>query len=147
MRRKNRAMFKASGAIVTPAGFLLSPFFNFSLQERWSTVAERKGVWLGSGRKEGKIGSTVRVSEDEISRGWLVHRNPIPVSVIEQCAMLQFIKSYRQRMKGRDCYKLSWRQMAALGWLLSKFQINEKARIEIIEQPRARTLASPKKDY
>ena len=29
MRRKNRAMFKASGAIVTPAGFLLSPFFQF----------------------------------------------------------------------------------------------------------------------
>ena len=41
-------------------------------------------MWLGSGRKEGKIGSMVRVSGDEISRGWLVHRNPIPVSVIEQ---------------------------------------------------------------
>ena len=102
-------------------------------------------MWLGSGRKEGKIGSTVRVSGDEISRGWLVHRSLIPVSVIEQCAMLQFVKSYRQRMKGRDCY-VKLETNGCPGGLLSKFQINNQARIEIIEPPRVRTLVSPKKD-
>ena len=53
MRRKNRAVFKASGAIVTPAGFLLSPFFQF--------FPSREMVYGSTGGEEGSV---VRVWEE-----------------------------------------------------------------------------------
>ena len=51
--KKNRAVFKASGVIVTPAGFLLSPFFQF--------FPSREMVYGSTGGGEGSV---VRVWEE-----------------------------------------------------------------------------------